>query len=175
VTELWELVAREQIRHTIAAYTFAGDSGRYADLAAQFTVDGVLDVHGQERAEGRAAIAALLGRNAADGAPDENRPDASRPGSAGQPGDAGGPGAASQLSDRPFFIRHFVTNVLIDPITPDEARVAAYFAVFTPAGPDHWGRYRDVFVPDGDRWLLKHRTARVDSFVPGGWYQRAFS
>jgi hypothetical protein len=149
VTELWELSAREQIRHTIAAYTYAGDSGRYADIAAQFTVDGVLDVHGQDRVEGRDAIAALLTRNAADGAP--------------TPG------------DRPFFIRHFVTNVFIDPITPDEARVAAYFAVFTPDGPDHWGRYRDVFVPAGERWLLRHRTARVDSFVPDGWYQRAFA
>jgi SnoaL-like domain len=152
VTELWELIAREQIRHTIAAYTFAGDSGRYADIAAQFVADGVLDVHGQDRAEGRAAIAALLARNAADGAP-----------------------ATGSRTDRPFFIRHFVTNVLIDPLTPHEAGVASYFAVFTPDGPDHWGRYRDVFVPDGDRWRLRHRTARVDSFVPGGWYDRAFA
>jgi SnoaL-like domain len=148
VTELWELVAREQIRHTIAAYTVAGDSGRFEEIAAQFTEDGVLDVRGQARAEGRAAIAALLARNAADGA---------------------------AVGDGPSFVRHFVTNVLIDPITRDEARASAYFAVFTPDGPDHWGRYRDVFVPDGERWLLKHRTARVDSAVPGGWYQRAFA
>jgi len=164
VTELWELSAREQIRHTIAAYTFAGDSGRYTDLAAQFTVDGVLDVHGQDRVQGREAIAALLARNAADGAP-----------SAADPTVAADAVNATAPADRPFFIRHFVTNVLIDPITPDEARVAAYFAVFTPDGPDHWGRYRDVFVPDGERWLLTHRTARVDSFVPGGWYARAFA
>ena len=59
MTELWELVAREQIRHTIAAYTVAGDSGRFEEIAAQFTEDGVLDVRGQARAEGRAAIAAL--------------------------------------------------------------------------------------------------------------------
>jgi hypothetical protein len=64
--------------------------------------------------------------------------------------------------------------VFIDPITPDEAGVSAYFAVFTPDGPDHWGRYRDVFVPSGDRWLLKHRTARVDSAIPGGWYRRVW-
>lgn len=149
MTELWELVAREQIRHTIAAYTFAGDSGRFDEIAAQFTVDGVLDVIGQERAEGRVAIAAMLARNAADGAP--------------------------AVGDRAFFVRHFVTNVLIDPITSDEAQASAYFAVFTPDGPDHWGRYRDVFVPDGERWLLKHRTARVDSSVAGGWYERAFA
>jgi SnoaL-like domain len=149
VTELWELVAREQIRHTIAAYTVAGDSGRFEEIAAQFTPTGVLDVHGQERAEGRAAIATMLARNATEGAP--------------------------ALGDRPFFIRHFVTNVLIDLVSPDEARVSAYFAVFTPDGPDHWGRYRDLFAPYGERWLLAHRTARVDSSVADGWYQRVFA
>jgi hypothetical protein len=148
VTSLWELGAREQIRHTVAAYAIAGDSARFEEIAAQFVADGVLDVRGTERAEGRPAIAAMLARNATDGAPS-----------------AGGAG---------FFIRHFVTNVLVQSITPSEARAVAYFAVFTPDGPDHWGRYRDLFVPDRDRWLLKHRTVRVDSCVDGGWYRRVF-
>lgn len=149
MTELWELSAREQIRHTVWSYAVAGDSGRVEDLAAQFTPDGVLEVHGKERAEGRAEIVAMLTRHAAEGAP--------RPGSV------------------PFFIRHFVTNIVIGSLTPDEAHGVAYFAVATPEGLDHWGRYRDVFVPDGDRWLLRHRTARVDSSVEGGWYRRTFA
>jgi SnoaL-like protein len=149
VTELWELSAREQIRHTIAAYAVAGDAGQVAELAAQFVEDGVLKVHGAESAHGRGEIAAMLARHARDGAP--------------PPG------------DRPFFIRHFVTNVLIRSIEPAEAHAVAYFAVFTPDGPDHWGRYRDVFVPSGNRWLLKHRTARVDAAVPGGWHARTFA
>jgi hypothetical protein len=149
VTELWELNAREQIRHTVWSYAIAGDSGRVEELAAQFTPDGVLEVHGKERAEGRAAIIAMLARHAAGGAP--------------------------PAGSAPFFIRHFVTNIAVQSLTPAEARGVAYFAVFTPQGPDHWGRYRDVFVPDGDRWLLRHRTARVDSSVEGGWYRRTFA
>jgi SnoaL-like protein len=148
VTALWELDAREQIRHTVAAYAIAGDSAHFEELATQFTADGVLEVRDTERAEGRPAIVAMLAGNAADGAPSDER--------------AG------------FSIRHFVTNVLIQSITPTEARAVAYFAVFTPDGPDHWGGYRDVFVPDGDRWLLKHRTVRVDSSVEDGWYRRVF-
>jgi SnoaL-like domain len=151
MTDLWELDAREQIRHTVWSYAVAGDSGRLAELAAQFTPDGVLEVHGREQAQGRDEIIAMLSRHAADGAPPT--------------GDADGP---------PFFVRHFVTNIAVGSITPAQAHAVAYFAVFTPAGPDHWGRYRDVFVPHGDRWLLRHRTARVDSSVEGGWYRRAF-
>jgi len=122
----WELSARERIRHTIAAYTIAGDSLRHEELAAQFTEDGVLEVDGRETAQGRDAIAAMLARHAGAGAPD-------------------GPGES-------FFIRHFVANVLIEDLTPTSARGLAYFAVFTPAGPDHWGRYRDEFVSIADRW-----------------------
>jgi hypothetical protein len=149
VTELWELNAREQIRHTVAAYAVAGDSGRVDEVAAQFVEDGALEVRGKETARGRAEIAAMLARHAAAGAPAD--------------------GSA------PFFIRHFVTNVLVQTLRPDGAEVVAYFAVFTLEGSDHWGRYRDVFVPDGDRWLLKQRTARVDGSVAGGWYERTFT
>jgi len=149
VTELWELSAREQIRHTVWSYAVAGDSGRVDDLAAQFTPDGVLEVQGKECAEGRAEIVAMLTRHAAEGSP--------------------------PAGSVPFFIRHFVTNIVIGSLAPDEAHGVAYFAVLTPEGLDHWGRYRDVFVPDGDRWLLKHRTARVDSSVEGGWYRRTFA
>jgi hypothetical protein len=149
VTELWELDAREQIRHTVWSYAVAGDSGRVEELAAQFIQDGVLEVHGKEKAQGRTEITAMLARHAAAGAP--------------------------ATDDGPFFIRHFVTNIAVQSITPTEAHGVAYFAVFTPQGPDHWGRYRDIFVPDGYRWLLKYRMARVDSSVEGGWYRRTFS
>lgn len=146
----WELSARERIRHTIAAYTIAGDSFRLEELASQFTEDGVLEVHGQDVARGRAGIVAMLSGH----------------GRAGRP--------AGPVGGSPFFIRHFVANILIQELTPAVAHSVAYFAVFTPAGPDHWGRYRDEFVPVGDRWLLRRRTARVDSSVPGSWYRRTF-
>lgn len=137
----WELSARERIRHTIAAYTIAGNSLRLEELAAQFTEEGVLEVDGRETAQGRDAIAAMLARHAGAGAPD-------------------GPGES-------FLIRHFVANVLIEDLTPTSARGLAYFAVFTPAGPDHRGCYRDEFVSIADRWLLRRRIVRVDSSAPG--------
>ena len=143
----WELAAREQIRHTITAYAVAGDQGRLDDLAAQFTEDGVLEVRGRDTAHGRAEIIAMLSRHS-----DEGRPD----------------GAAAG----PFFVRHFVTNILVTDIAPAGAHAVAYFAVFTASGPDRWGRYRDHLVPDGGRWLLHHRTVRVDSAIEGSWYQR---
>jgi SnoaL-like domain len=148
VAPLWELSARERIRHTVAAYTIAGDSFRLDELAEQFTEDGVLEVHGQETAHGRAAIVEMLTRHGSTGA-------------AAEPGEQ-------------FFIRHFIANVLIQRLTPKLAHGVAYFAVFTPSGPDHWGRYRDEFVPVGDRWLLRHRTARVDASAPDSWYRRTF-
>lgn len=148
VAPLWELSARERIRHTIAAYTIAGDSFRLDELAEQFTEDGVLEVHGRQTAQGRAAIVEMLRGHGSAGAPDD--------------------------SAEPFFIRHFVANILIKELTPTHAKSVAYFAVFTPSGPDHWGRYRDEFVPVGDRWLLLRRTARVDASAAGSWYRRVF-
>jgi hypothetical protein len=42
--EIWELEAREQIRDTIARYAHCVDGGRFDDLVALFTPDGVLEV-----------------------------------------------------------------------------------------------------------------------------------
>ena len=47
-------------------------------------------------------------------------------------------------------------------LTPDEARVSCYFTVVTEIGLDHYGRYRDVFVPVGDDWLIRHRFVSTD-------------
>ena len=148
VAARWGLSARERIRHTIAAYTIAGDSLRHEELAAGSPRTAFSKWMGRETAQGRDAIAAMLARHAGAGAPD-------------------GPGES-------FFIRHFVADVLIEDLTPTSARGLAYFAVFTPAGPDHWGRYRDEFVSIADRWLLRRRFVRVDSSAPGSWYRRAF-
>src|SRR5258707_13821828 len=56
--ELWELSAREAVRHTLASYTYAADNGRFDDGAALFAPDGVLEVQGigGATAQGRDAI-----------------------------------------------------------------------------------------------------------------------
>lgn len=142
--ETWELGVREQIRHTIARYTVAGDGFRLEDLAALFTEDGVLHVHGAHEAHGRDAIVAMLSGTG------ERR-------------------EATGVAADGFYIRHFVTNVLIQDVTPEHARASSYFAVLTPKGLDHWGRYRDEFVPDGGEWRFRHRFVRVDTAPEGSW------
>jgi uncharacterized protein (TIGR02246 family) len=145
--QTWELAAREGIRDTVAAYADAGDRFRLDDLAALFTEDGVLEVKGRSNAKGRSEIVAML-----DGRSQTKS-------------------AMTQQPER-FFIRHFVTNLRFVTLERDRAETTAYFLVLTPAGPDHWGRYRDVLVRRDDRWLFEHRLAAVDAGVPGSWFSQ---
>jgi hypothetical protein len=138
--EMWELVARERIRDTIARYNWSGDALRIDDLTQCFCADGELEVRGVTTARGRAAIAAFLG-----GVTD--RIDA-------------------VTSDVKRVVRHNVTNIRFTEFTPERASVAAYFTVVTEIGLDHFGRYRDVFVPFGDEWLIRHRFVSTDWRAP---------
>jgi hypothetical protein len=67
-------------------------------------------------------------------------------------------------------LRHCVTNLLIDFDGEDEARTSSYFEVITDIGLDHWGRYRDRFVPSGDRWLIAERSVKTDGYTPGSYF-----
>ena len=64
------------------------------------------------------------------------------------------------------IVRHNLTNVRFLELTSEHARVASYFTVFTEIGLDHYGRYRDTFVPVGDDWLIKHRLVSTDWAAP---------
>jgi hypothetical protein len=139
--ELWELSAREQVRHLVASYTWAGDRGRTAEVAECFTADGVLDVGDRGgRWEGRAEIArqldAVVERIAASGS-------------------------------TPTPVHHHVSSVLISDVTDRSASVRSYFVVMSDAGVDHWGRYLDRVVLDGDRWRFAERRVVVDGAAPG--------
>jgi hypothetical protein len=135
--ELWELVARECCRDTLAQYTQAGDRFRLDEYAAAFCEDGVLEIRGSDPVRGRAAIVERV--TSATGSQIE------RPRSAVR-----------------RIVRHNVSNVRFESVRPDEATVASYFTVFTEIGLDHMGRYRDHLVPVGDRWLIAHRFVSVD-------------
>ena len=139
----WELEAREQIRDTLANYTAAGDGYRLDELAAQFAEDGVLEVAGHSRTRGRSAIVEMLVASTQARRPAEGR----------------------------FYLRHVVTNLRFVRLDEDRAETTSYFLVLTPAGADHWGRYRDVLVPVGDRWLFEHRLVTVDGHAPTSWYE----
>ena len=51
--EVWELVARERIRDTVARYNWSGDAGRIQDLTERFCLDGELEVRGVTTTRGR--------------------------------------------------------------------------------------------------------------------------
>jgi hypothetical protein len=136
--QMWEAVARERIRDTLALYNWSGDAGRIEELTQSFCPDGELEVRGTATATGRAAIADFLG------------------GVAAPPANA----AVKRI------VRHTLTNIRFTELTSQRAQVSSYFTVFTEIGLDHYGRYRDVFVPLGDAWLIAHRFVSTDWRAP---------
>jgi hypothetical protein len=136
---MWELVAREQIRDTLARYNWTGDAGRLEELAETFCADGVLEIRGLQPLHGRSEIVAFLG---------------------------GVTGNIAVSADVKPIVRHNVANVLFTNVTREQAHVSCYFTVVTHIGLDHIGRYRDTFVPDGNGWLIKHRKVSTDWAAP---------
>jgi SnoaL-like domain len=137
--ELWELAARERIRDSLARYNWSGDSLRLDELAENFCEDGELQLRGEEPVRGRTAIVEFLGGVAAPPA---------------------------QAVGGVRIVRHNLTNIRFVELTTEHARVASYFTVVTEIGLDHYGRYRDAFVPVGDEWLIKHRLVSTDWLAP---------
>jgi hypothetical protein len=70
------------------------------------------------------------------------------------------------------MIRHHTSNLTITLRDAATADASCYFLVVTGSGVDHWGRYRDRLVDDGDRWRFVHRVVRTDGVTPGGWADR---
>jgi hypothetical protein len=138
---LWEVIARERIRDTLARYNWSGDSLRLDDMAESFCEDGELQLRGEEPVRGREAIVAFIGG-------------------------VGGVGNHGETSSRPRIVRHILTNTRFLELTPERARVASYFTVVTEIGLDHYGRYRDTFVAMGDEWLIRHRFISTDWAAP---------
>ena len=137
--DMWELVAREQIRDTLARYNWSGDAGRLDGLTETFCTDGVLEIRGLEPLRGRTEIASFL---------------------------SGVTGTVARDVDVKPIVRHNLANVLFTGLTADQAEVSSYFTVVTHIGLDHFGRYRDTLVPDGDTWLIKHRKVSTDWAAP---------
>jgi hypothetical protein len=153
--EVWELVAREQCRDTLAQYSHAGDRYQLEEFAGAFCEDGVLEIRDQPPLEGRAAIVERFGgATAAQQAQ-------------GVAATARAAGAVRRV------VRHTVTNVRFESVSRDEATVASYFTVFTEIGLDHMGRYRDRLVPVGDRWLIAHRFVSTDWRAPDSVFRAA--
>ena len=132
--EMWELVAREQVRHTISSYTFGGDRGKLDELAAAFAPDGVLQIESDDVSTGRAAIIERLS-------------------------------PVVTMDRHPGQMHHHLSGTHFRSVTESEIEVSSYFLVITDIGADHWGRYRDRFVPVDDRWLIAHRQVTTDGYA----------
>jgi SnoaL-like domain len=143
--ELWELVARERCRDTLAKYTHAGDRFQLDEYVSAFSEDGVLEIRGAEPLQGRAAILERF------------RGGIGKPASSSE---------AQSAAGAKRIVRHNVTNVRFESLTRSEVFVASYFTVFTNVGVDHMGRYRDQLVPVGDDWLIAHRFVSTDWHAP---------
>ncbi len=141
--------ARERIRDTLARYNWSGDSLHIEQLARAFCEDGELSIRGQAPVRGRAAIVEVLGGRASS---DEARREAAKE-------------TAVAFGVR-RLVRHNVTNIRFVAVDPHQARVESYFTVLTEIGLDHYGRYRDTFVPVGDDWLIKRRGVSTDWSTP---------
>lgn len=137
--------AEESIRRVVNAYVLRVDAGRIDDVIALFTPDGVLEIVGQARHEGHAAIRAMFERGV------EHL-------------------ASSEATPR---IRHHITSHLIEVDGPTDARSTCYWlAVVGAHGVDHWGRYADQLVVHDGEWRFAHRRIYLDGAVAGGWGAR---
>lgn len=138
--ESWEIAVRESVRQTLADYTAGTDRNRLDDIAACFAPDGALTISDRDPMVGPEAIVAGLAAQVSRFAT--------------------GPVALTH-------VRHHVSSVRFARVTPQRVEVSSYFLAVTDIGVDHWGTYRDVLVPAGDRWLFASRKATADGFSPG--------
>jgi hypothetical protein len=158
---LEEMLAREAIRATMAKCTQAGDSLRAEEYASCFTEDGTL----QTEMEGGGFGLDLKSRAEILAWQTDKR----------KPGQGMGQDGQVPL----LFARHNLTTCKIEMTGPDTAQARTYWHVYTNAGPDHSGVYRDTFRRvDGD-WLIAARRVKTEwaadnslmvppGFRPGG-------
>lgn len=132
----WQRDAREEIRSTIARYSWCGDFGDVDGFVACFTEDAVLTVKDGPVFEGHAGLRRLASGEGTRASADQLA--------------AAGP------------LHHHVSSVRIELESKQLGFAWAYFLVLGRHGPDHWGRYSDELVPVGDRWLLRRRRVSVD-------------
>ncbi|KAF2869354.1 hypothetical protein BDV95DRAFT_608912 [Massariosphaeria phaeospora] len=79
--------------------------------------------------------------------------------------------AAQSSGGAPKLLRHNVTTVDIQFVSPEEAHCQTYIIACTDVKmPDHWGRWDDVVRRQEDgRWLFKEKNILVDGMDPEGW------
>ncbi len=133
--ESWEIEARVSVQILMTDYGRCVDTGRLDELADLFTARCHYDMGTGPVLEDRAAI---LRR---------------------------GEEVRQMFRDAPSFggrVRHHVTPVSLQFLSPDEAKATSYFLTMGRTGPDHWGSYRDVVVREGEQWRFARRVVTVE-------------
>ena len=135
------LEEKEAIREVLAEYCFQLDGGRYEEMAALFTEDGIWDT-AFGKARGRAEIAALARDIRARAG--ENRP-------------------------RAIHLVTNIVIALTDGPEGDSAEVCSNWTVVqnSPTGPKigSGGGYADQMVKEGGQWRFRYR--KIDRFIAG--------
>ncbi|MCU1458185.1 MAG: hypothetical protein JWL73_2277 [Actinomycetia bacterium] len=139
------------IRSLHSRYAQGVDRGRFAETAALFAPDAVLEVQGSARVEGRADIQRYFE----------------------------GVGVTLEKTSASRLIRHHVTSAVVDAIDADHAHGAVYFLAITERGVDHWGRYRDRYVRVAESvrdsgevaggWRFSERICITEGRAEGSW------
>lgn len=74
------------------------------------------------------------------------------------------------------FLRHHLTTIHIQFVSPTEAHTEVFFLVVTHKSPtDHSGPYKNIVVkcPD-DVWRIAERKPLVEQADPNGWSREAY-
>jgi ketosteroid isomerase-like protein len=133
----------EAIRATLMQYTWCGDNGDIDSFVATFAPDALFDIKGQAVYQGIDAINRGV-RNGFDNPPEHQ--------------------ARIRAAGR---FSHHIASIRIQLVDDSHANAWAYFAVFGPKGPDHWGRYTDKLVRIDGQWKFSHRRVSTDFAVEG--------
>lgn len=71
------------------------------------------------------------------------------------------------------YIRHHLTSWHVIFKSDAEANVQSQFLAITNQAPvgslDHWGRWEDTFVKEGNAWMIKDRLVVGEGAYPSGW------
>lgn len=141
--EIWEVIAREEIRDLVTRYNSNGDTGRFEQVMELFADDAVMDVPGGERRGKEEILTIFTGTRQRLGAADVVGP---------------------------AYVRHHTATHQIDLIDETHATGRCYYKVISPIGVDHWGRYIDEYRKVDGRWMFARRKVTNEGQSPGSLF-----
>lgn len=142
--ELWEVIAREAIRDLVTRYNSNGDAGRFAQVLELFAPDAVMELRDRTYVGTDEIITIFTGTQ-----------------------------EHVRGREIPSYVRHYTATHQIDLGDESHASGRLYFAVISPAGLDHWGRYIDQYRVVAGRWKFGHRRVVVDGRSPTSIFPNA--